>query len=74
MLPQTGLGQRRPGGRDKMPSVEQCRAYAAEYKILGTNPRNAARRTAVLRNISRYWAALATQLESLAVIAKSEGM
>ena len=57
-----------------MPSVEQCRAYAAEYKLLGTHPRNSARRFAVLTNISRSWAALANQLESLAVIEKSEGM
>ena len=74
MLPSNTSGPRGPGRRDKMPSVEQCRAYAAQYKILGTNPRNSARRTAVLRNISRSWAALANQLESLAVIAKSEGM
>ena len=57
-----------------MPSVEQCRAYAAEYKILGANPRNSARRSAVLTNISRSWAALANQLDSLAVIEKSEIM
>jgi len=57
-----------------MPSVEQCRAYAAEYKLLRAHPRNSARRSAVLTNISRSWAALANQLESLAVIEKSEGM
>jgi hypothetical protein len=57
-----------------MPSVEQCRAYAAEYKLLGAHPKNSARRSAVLTNISRSWAALANQLDSLAVIEKSEGM
>ena len=57
-----------------MLSVEQCRAYAAEYKVLAANSRNSARRSAVLKNISRSWAALANQLESLAVIEKSEGM
>ena len=56
------------------PSVEQGRAYAAEYKLLGNNSRNSARRSAVLANIPRSWAALANQLESLAVIEKSEAM
>ena len=60
--------------RAKMPSVEQCRAYAADYKVLGADPRNSARRSAVLKNISRSWTALANQFESLAVIEKSEGM
>ena len=55
-----------------MPSIEQCRAYAAEYKILGADRRNSARRSTVLMNISRSWTALAHQLESLAVIVKSE--
>ena len=55
-----------------MPSVEQCRAYAAEYKLLGAHPKNSARRSAVLTNISRSWAALANQLASLAGIEKSE--
>jgi len=55
-----------------MPSAEQCRAYAAEHKILAANPNNSARRSAVLNNISRSWAALASQLEILAGIVKSE--
>jgi len=55
-----------------MLSAEQCRAYAAEYKALAANPRNSARRSAVLTNISRSWTALAHQLENLADIAKSE--
>ena len=55
-----------------MPSIEQCRAYAAEYKILGADPKNSARLSTVLRNISRSWIALGHQLESLADIAKSE--
>ena len=56
-----------------MPSIEQCRAYAAEYKILGAHPKNSARLSTVLRNISRSWIALGHQLESLADIVKSEG-
>ena len=71
--PQTRLGQWGPAEGPKMHSVEQCRAYAAEHKILGADPRNSARRTTLLMNISRSWTALAHQLESLAVIVKSEG-
>jgi hypothetical protein len=56
-----------------MPSVDECRAYAAEYKILGNDQGNSARRSAVLRNIAHSWTALGHQLESLADIAKSEG-
>lgn len=57
----------------QMPTVEQCRTYAAEHKLLGADPRISARRSAVHKNISRSWAALANQLESLAIIVKSEG-
>jgi len=53
-----------------MPTVEQCRAYAAEHRLLGVAPRNSARRSAVHKNISRSWTALAHQLESLAIIEK----
>jgi hypothetical protein len=59
--------------RRQMPTVEQCRAYAAEYKILGEHPRYSARRSTVLKSISRSWTALANQLENLALIEKSEG-
>ena len=43
------------------------------HKILGADPRNSAHRSAVLMNISRSWTALAHHLESLAILAKSEG-
>jgi hypothetical protein len=56
-----------------MPTVEQCRAYAAEYKKQGADPTNSARRSTVLNGISRSWTALASQLENLALIEKSEG-
>jgi hypothetical protein len=56
-----------------MPTVEKCLANAAEYKILAANPKNSARRSAVLTNISRSWTALAHQIEALAVIEQSEG-
>ena len=74
MLPSNRAGPMTPRRRGQMPSVEQCRAYAAEYKLLGAHPRNSARRSAVLINISRSWTALANQLESLLVIEKSEAM
>jgi len=56
-----------------VPTAEQCRSYAAEYKLRAADPRNSARRATVLTNISRSWAALGSQLENLAEIAKSEG-
>lgn len=56
-----------------MLSIEQCRAYAAECKIRGADPKNSARRSAVLMSISRSWTALGHQLENLADIVKSEG-
>jgi hypothetical protein len=56
-----------------MPTVEECRDYAANYKILGEDPANSARRSAVLKSISRSWTALGNQLESLALIVKEEG-
>jgi hypothetical protein len=56
-----------------MPSAEQCKAYAAHHKTLSAHPGNSARRSSLLMNISRSWAALANQLESLAIIEKSEG-
>jgi hypothetical protein len=56
-----------------MPTVEQCRAYAANYKTLGADPANSARRAAVLMGISRSWTALAHQFENLAAIVSSEG-
>jgi hypothetical protein len=56
-----------------MPTAEQCRAYAAEYKKLADDPKNSSRRSTVLKSISRSWTALGHQLESLALIEKSEG-
>jgi hypothetical protein len=56
-----------------MQNIEQCRIYAAEYKILGKDQKISARRSAVLFGISRSWTALAHQLESLTVIVKEEG-
>ena len=34
-----------------MPTVEQCRTYAAEYKMLGKDKNISARRSSVLSNI-----------------------
>ena len=55
-----------------MPTIEQCRTYAEEYKTLGKNRQISARRSSVLLGISRSWTALAHQLESLTVIVKDE--
>ena len=46
---------------------------AAEYKILGRDPKISAWRSAVLLSISRSWTALANQLEALTIILKEEG-
>jgi hypothetical protein len=56
-----------------VPTVEQCRKHAAEYKVLGKDQKISARRSTVLLNISRSWTALPHQLESLAIIVKDEG-
>jgi hypothetical protein len=55
-----------------MPTIEQCRTYAAEYKVLGNDRQIAARRSTVLLSISRSWTALANQLENLTVIVKDK--
>jgi hypothetical protein len=72
----TGRDQLQPvrGRRDKMPTAEQCRAYAAQHKMLAANSKNSARRTTVLLSISKSWTALANQLDTLSVIVKHEGM
>jgi hypothetical protein len=57
----------------QMLSADQCRAYATQYKLLGSDPKNSARRRTVLINISRSWSALAKQFDSLSDIVKSEG-
>ena len=56
-----------------MPTIEQCKTHAAEYKILGKNPKISARRSAVFLSISRSWTVLANQLEALTIIVKEEG-
>lgn len=56
-----------------MPTAEQCKAYAAEYKALAADQTNSARRSSMLRSISRSWTALANQLDALVVIVKEEG-
>jgi hypothetical protein len=57
----------------QVPTIEQCRTYAAEYKILGRDQKISARQSAVLSSISRSWTALAHQLENLTAIVKGEG-
>jgi hypothetical protein len=55
-----------------MPTIEQCRTYAEEYKVMGKDQHNSARRSSVLLNISHSWTALAHQLESLTAIVRDE--
>jgi hypothetical protein len=57
-----------------MPTIEQCRAYARDHRKLGGDPNNSARRSTVLMNIANSWTALARQLETLAIIEKSEAV
>lgn len=54
-----------------MTTIEQCRTYASEYKVLGKDQHN--RRSSVLLSISHSWTALAHQLENLTLIVKEEG-
>jgi hypothetical protein len=56
-----------------MPTIEQCKTYAEEYKILGKDRRISPRRSTVLLGISRSWTALAHQLESLTLVVRDEG-
>jgi hypothetical protein len=53
-------------------TIQQCKIYAAEYRILAKDPQLSSRRSAVLSGISRSWIALARQLENLMVIVKDE--
>jgi hypothetical protein len=53
-------------------TIEQCRTYAAEYKVLGKEQQISARRSSVLLGISRSWTALAHQLEDLAITVNDE--
>jgi hypothetical protein len=55
-----------------VPTVEQCRIYAGEYKVLGNDPKISARRSTVLLGISRSWTALAHQLENLSMTLQDE--
>jgi hypothetical protein len=54
------------------PSIEECRALAAEYKKLASDPNNSGRTSSVLKNISNSWTALAHQLQALAAITKAK--
>ena len=56
-----------------MLTAQQCRTFAAEYKILGKDQQILGRRSAVLLAISRSWTALAHQLDALTLIVKDEG-
>lgn len=55
-----------------MLTIEQCTAYAADYKILGKDPDNSDRKSSVLVSISHSLTAPAHQLESLTAIVEDE--
>jgi hypothetical protein len=56
-----------------MPTPEQCRTYAAEFKRLGLKGDSSVRRAAVLMCIAESWTTLAKQLDWLSAIMKEEG-
>jgi hypothetical protein len=58
--------------RATVPTIEQCKTYASEYKTLGYDPEISSRRSTSLLSISRSWTALAHKLENLAVIVRDE--
>jgi hypothetical protein len=60
-------------GASEMPAVEQCRAYATQHKNSWRQSEKSDRQRTLLLSISRCWTALANQLESLALVVKSEG-
>lgn len=55
-----------------MPTIEEFKTYASEYKTLGNDREISARRSTVLLGISRSWTALAHQIEHLTEIDKDE--
>jgi hypothetical protein len=55
-----------------MPTAQQCKTYAEEYKRLGMEPDISIRRATLLTVISRSWATLANQLDLLTVIIEKE--
>jgi hypothetical protein len=56
-----------------MPTAEQCRAYAAEYRRLRDEAADTSPQCAMLLlNISRSWSALANQLDRLTEFIKEE--
>ena len=56
-----------------MPTGEECRAYAEEYRRLAMATDISLHRATMLTAISQTRATLAAQLERLAIISKEEG-
>jgi hypothetical protein len=56
-----------------MPTVEECKTYAAEYQRLGLEEDISIRRATVLMCISASWTTLAYHLDWLSDIVKEEG-
>jgi hypothetical protein len=56
-----------------MPTAEECRTYAAEYRRLRDEAADTSpARAALLINISRSWTVLANQLDRLAEFIREE--
>ena len=55
-----------------MQTAQQCRAYAAEYRLLAKKADISIRRATMLVNISRSWNSLANQLDRLSDLDKEE--
>ena len=55
-----------------MQTAQQCRAYAAEYRLLAKKADISIRRATMLMNISRSWNSLANQLDRLSDLNNEE--
>jgi hypothetical protein len=53
-------------------TAEECRALAQKYKIMSQAPNISNEQAFILKNISRSYAGLATQLDTLAVKLRDE--
>jgi hypothetical protein len=55
-----------------MPTADQCKIYAAEYRLLGRGTDISAQCSTALKNISPSWTMLANQFDRLADILREE--
>jgi hypothetical protein len=57
-----------------MPTIEQCKEYAAECQRDSTKANTSIRRATILMAIAQSWTTLASQLAQLAIIIGAEGL